>query len=560
MFAGAAREAVFSQPAVSRRVQADFVPVALKAALVNNPPDGEEGQLYREIGRSKPAPQGICVVNGAGKVLDWTLMFDDDKSVVAFLDHCLKRFARYPDAKEPVAAERYMRFPSMKLEDVADARKPLPVPDRHSQGTHCPGTPPLSPGTVVARLFGRALDKDGKPVADTVRQEHYVEDRFEVAVELQDKLAQALADAGGKKFRLPDALARLLVSHAYLGQLDVNPVAAPGGKGDLKQCEFWAQKIPADGTGSVAIRVQGQSAAAGTSSIGDGGDGRLWRHDVQLAWEGQIEFDGSRIRRLLLVARGSEKLKWGNDRLGPWGEADVTHLPGGHPIDLACGVRYGILGEPAPADRVAADAPPALAGRPVAPVPDESRRQLVEAFGPTFLIFRDRVQAELNVSAEQKEKLQDRLAATIQEASAFFQKRDGDNPDERQKALHEYRQIAQKKLAAFLKETLRPEQLKRLRQLELQHDGAFALGHPDIGAELNITDEQRKQFVALVQEMEGKMQGLMKEAQLAGNPQEIRPKALKMRHEYGRRVEAILSDGQKQRWHEILGKPFDLAD
>ena len=35
MFAGAAREAVFSKPEVIRRVNADFIPVALKAALVN---------------------------------------------------------------------------------------------------------------------------------------------------------------------------------------------------------------------------------------------------------------------------------------------------------------------------------------------------------------------------------------------------------------------------------------------------------------------------------------------------------------------------------------------
>ena len=70
-----------------RRVNADFVPVALKAGLVNFPPDDEEGRLYREIARSKLAPQGICVVNSAGKVLDWVLMFDDDQQVLAFLDH-----------------------------------------------------------------------------------------------------------------------------------------------------------------------------------------------------------------------------------------------------------------------------------------------------------------------------------------------------------------------------------------------------------------------------------------------------------------------------------------
>src|SRR5207244_12536487 len=103
-----AREAVLTKAEVIRRVKADFIPVALKAALVNNPPNDEEGQLYREIGRSKPAPQGICVVNSAGKVLDWALMFDDDPSVLSFFDHALKRFRDYPDAKRPVAAGRYM--------------------------------------------------------------------------------------------------------------------------------------------------------------------------------------------------------------------------------------------------------------------------------------------------------------------------------------------------------------------------------------------------------------------------------------------------------------------
>ena len=57
MFAGAAREAVFSKADVIKRVNADFIPVALKAALVNGPPNDEEGLLYREIERSKPAPR-----------------------------------------------------------------------------------------------------------------------------------------------------------------------------------------------------------------------------------------------------------------------------------------------------------------------------------------------------------------------------------------------------------------------------------------------------------------------------------------------------------------------
>ena len=86
MFAGAVRETVFSRPEIIRRVNAQFVPVALKAALVNNPPPGLEGKFLAEISRSKPAPQGVCVANASGKVLAWALSFDDDTQVPKFLD------------------------------------------------------------------------------------------------------------------------------------------------------------------------------------------------------------------------------------------------------------------------------------------------------------------------------------------------------------------------------------------------------------------------------------------------------------------------------------------
>jgi len=125
---------IFSNADVIRRVNADFVPVALKAGLVNNPPDNDEGRLYREIGRSKILPQGICVVNSAGKVLDWVFMFDDDKSVLAFLDRARKRFAKFPDAIKPFPAERYMKFPSQKLADIEDNGKVVPIVGRHPEG------------------------------------------------------------------------------------------------------------------------------------------------------------------------------------------------------------------------------------------------------------------------------------------------------------------------------------------------------------------------------------------------------------------------------------------
>jgi hypothetical protein len=554
VFAGAVREAVLSNPDVIRRVNADFVPVALKAELMNNPTDDEEGRLYREIGRSKVLPQGICVVNSAGKVLDWTMAFDDDKSVLAFLDHSAKRFAQFPDAQKPVAAERYGRFPSQKVADVADNGKVLAVPDRHPKGKSCPAKPLLQRGTVVARLFGRALDKDGKPLADTVPQENYVEDRFHVPVAMQEALAKALADAGTERFRLADDLARLLVSNAFLGQGDVRPFdGAPGGKSALKQCEFWAQKVEADGNGPVRVRVEGKSEAAGGSRDDGRFDGARWRHEVKLAWEGIIEIKKDRVPRLLLVARGSEKLKWGNKNLPELkGQADLGSLWAGHAIDLSCGVRYGIIGEPVAADEAGdAEAP---AERPQE-VPAEAGRQLMETLGPAFMVFRDKVQEELKLSDEQKKKLEKRLQDTVQDAMPFFQKVGDKEPEEREKELHAYREKAQEKLTAFLKETLKEEQFKRLQQLELQQEGLFALlARPDLGKELKITEDQRKQFMAVVQDMQTMTEQLVKEVQSGGNPREIGPKIMKVRKDHEGKLEALFTDVQKKQWLEMLGK------
>jgi hypothetical protein len=556
VFAGAAREAVFSKPEVIRKVNADFIPVALKAALVNNPPPNEEGRLYGEIGRSKPAPQGICVVNSAGKVLDWALMFDSDKSVLDFLDHASKRFAEYPDARKPLAAERYMKYPSNKLDDVEDSGKVVPLPDHHAAGKHCPGTPPLRRATILARLFGRALDKDGKPMKDTIRQEHYVEDRFHVPVETQEVLAQALLE--NKRLRLGDDLARLLVSHAYLGQIDVQPCVCmvkdrAENRGEWKRCEFWAQKAEA-GKETALWRIEGESEAVSELAITSHGI-----HNVKLTWEGFIEMKGNRMTRLLIAARGNEKLQSSKDDhplKKEKGDA-VAFLPGGHPIDLECQVRYGIIGEPiadeAPASEAVTEDPPVE-------VPDEARRHVVEALGTPFILFREKVQMELKLMDEQLKKVDERMTKTVQETQQFFQKLQETDEDKRPQEMHEYRQRAHEKLAEFVKKTLKEDQRKRLRQIELQHDGLFALGRQDVQDELKTSDQQKNKFMDLVHEMEKKIQPLIQDAQNKGTPDEIRPKVMKIRKEHKGKIEALLTDAQKKQWKEMLGKPLDLDD
>jgi hypothetical protein len=565
VYAGAAREAVFSVPAIIRRVRADFVPLALRATLVNRADavrDQDERWLYQRVNRAKIAPQGIAVLDSRGQVLVWAQMFDDGRSVLDFLDHGLKRFREQADTGRPAVTERYMRFPGEKDRDFRDPEKIPAVSDGHPQGKRCPAASAkgaVPPGSLVARLVGRALDAKGEPLADTVKQEHYAEDQFVIPPALQEAVAKALAAAGPGRVRLPDDFARACAGHAALGHIDVQPLLfmneANQNKGKWKRCEFWAEPAAASGQqpaeGATALwRIAGESEVASEVTVNGKG-----MHDVKLSWEGFVAVQGGRMTRLLLAARGNEKLQFanGDNSLKNVHRDEVAFLPAGRPIDLACGVRYGIIAAPAAEGEAGGDEPPGQ-------VPEEARRQIVEAMGGPFVVFRGKVQEDLKLSQEQKEKLEGQLLERVQDAMQFFQTLEGKKPEEAEKELETYRPKAREKLAAFLKEMLKEDQLKRVRQLELQQEGAFALGRPDVGKELNITDDQRRQFMAVVQDLQKKVEPLIREARSGGKPEEIWPKVMQVRKEHEGKIEALLSDAQKKQWKEMLGKPLDLGE
>ncbi len=346
MFAGAAREVVFSNPQVVRQIQNEFVPVALKAGQVNQPPSGTEGRLYAEIGRTKPAPQGICVANSAGKVLVWALSFDDDQSITDFFGYAARRYRQFPDATRPVVTERFMRYPSHRLPDIPDTGEALALPASHAATDRCPARPPIARDTLVGRIVGRALDDEGRLIADTRRQEHYMEARFEIPGHVQQQFVAALREADGNEFPLPDALVQAIVEPAYLGQLDVNPLGVvPGSQNDRRAWKFFARQLPAGEADSPQVRITGQSDVAGRQRQDTPSDGRQWDHAVRLQWQGYFTLDGPRIANLQLMAQGRETLHWANAAL-THDEADARHLMAGHRIDLNCQVRYGLTASP----------------------------------------------------------------------------------------------------------------------------------------------------------------------------------------------------------------------
>jgi hypothetical protein len=376
---------------------------------------------------------------------------------------------------------------------------------------------------------------------------------------LQKAVTQALAKAGTERVLLPKDFSHMCATHAHLGHIDVRPCLClikdkAENKGEWKQCAFWARKVEA-GKETTLWRVDGKSEVVSEVAINTNG-----LHQVKLTWEGYIETKGERLTRLLLSARGQEDLEYAKDNhpLKKAKKDEVAFLPAGRPVDVHCGVRYGILGEPVAAAEAET---PSGAAEPAEEFPDEARKQLVEVLGGPFLIFRDKVQAELKLSEKQKQTLLARFPEHVRETMKVFEKIKDLKPPEREEQMQEHRRKSDAKLTALLQDVLEARQQERLFQLQLQQAGVFALlGQNEAFTKLNITEEQRKKFMEVVQEMHARMQASIKKAAADGKPEEIPSLVRQIRREHASRIEALLSAAQQKQWKELLGKPFELGD
>lgn len=333
---------------IINKVNQDYIALALKATMVNGvEPAGDENEkrIYQAIKRVMLAPQGIGILNSGGQVLEWIQMFDNDQSIIDLLNHGIKRFEKFPAHTPNLTTERYLQYPSKKIDEMKADSKDTKFPDGHN-GKKCLakiGKAKPSPGSFLAQVIGRALDKNGQLVADTLNQEHYIQDQFAISPNLVEKLSSALGP-NSETVQLPNELGRLCTTFSHLGHIDVRPVFEHN-NGKINKYEFTAKRISNDGT---LWQVDGKTDV--TSELRCNGHGV---HDVKLNWKGFIQIKEKKITRIILSAIGKEKLKWGLERAEISKKTpEVCQLPGGRPLDIECGVRYGIIAEPVSDDEI----------------------------------------------------------------------------------------------------------------------------------------------------------------------------------------------------------------
>jgi Spy/CpxP family protein refolding chaperone len=177
--------------------------------------------------------------------------------------------------------------------------------------------------------------------------------------------------------------------------------------------------------------------------------------------------------------------------------------------------------------------------------------------GMGMLLMNEKIQKELELSAEQKEKLQ-ALGKELQKEQAA-------NREANQKLSREERQAKRKENAEKhlkkIEAILLPHQLERIKQIQLQSQLMFTpgtvLAGEEVAKELELTEDQKAKIKAINEETQKAMQNAFAPGQ---PPQpDAFEKMQKSRKETETKLLEVLSADQKAKLEKMKGEKFDFA-
>ncbi len=177
---------------------------------------------------------------------------------------------------------------------------------------------------------------------------------------------------------------------------------------------------------------------------------------------------------------------------------------------------------------------PTLAGSGSWSLPDESRGSRV---APLFLLSRAEVREDLQLTPAVCVQVEKEIDELYTRAAALRGKT-GDAAVELRKQVDE----GQKK---WLKDNLAPDQVDRLAQIDLRWEGPAAIAtRPSVATTLHLSDEQKAAVNRALAERNAH-RDKTKDHHAADQ-------------QLAQRITSILSEGQRQTWEQMLGRPLAL--
>lgn len=177
--------------------------------------------------------------------------------------------------------------------------------------------------------------------------------------------------------------------------------------------------------------------------------------------------------------------------------------------------------------------------------------------GKAMLLMNPDVQQELKLSEDQIAKVKEVSQSVFEKNKETFAKLKDTPKDQLREKMQEIAKAIGEETDKALKDVLKSEQTKRLRQLELQQRGFDAFSEADVQKELKLGDEQKEKIKTLSDDARKEASELF-QGGAKGNFQETMTKVQAMRKDTLEKVLATLKDDQKKSWKELTGEPFEF--
>ncbi len=164
----------------------------------------------------------------------------------------------------------------------------------------------------------------------------------------------------------------------------------------------------------------------------------------------------------------------------------------------------------------------------------------------TFLAGQKSVQEELKMTDDQVAKVKEFSDKQRQDRGGG---QPNASPEERARRQEERTKAEAKAMADILK----PEQLKRLKQISWQREGARAVARDEVADALKLSPEQKDKVKTIQEDVRKEMAGLRGGG---GNREEARKKMEELQKGADEKLNAVLTDEQKTKLKELTGEPF----
>jgi Spy/CpxP family protein refolding chaperone len=180
--------------------------------------------------------------------------------------------------------------------------------------------------------------------------------------------------------------------------------------------------------------------------------------------------------------------------------------------------------------------------------------------GMLMIVQNEQVQKDIELDADQKEKLQKLSTETREAMRAKMGDMQNLSAEERRTKFEEMRKDMEESAAKTQKAVegiLLPKQLERVKQIQLQSQGTMALANPDVAKELGLTDDQKAKIKTIGEEAMKAMRDMFAGG---GRPSaEDREKRTKARQENEKKVMDVLTAEQKEKFEKMKGEKFDTS-